>query len=94
MTSLLPSNLQTMTLQGLYGCLLTHELEIRQRKGQTKNSKTKSLALISSNRVRSIESKPKLESDITEEDSDEEEGNLAELHELSEPITMLAMKYK
>ena len=47
-------DLESMTLQALYGNLLTHELEVEQRQGNRKELKSKSVALLSVNPNRQV----------------------------------------
>ena len=87
-------NLQLMTLAALYGNLLTHELELQQRKNQTKESRNKPLALVSSEVVQPVSLKA-----VQKEESDEEEedegGSWEEFQdELNESMAMLVKKYK
>ena len=63
-------NLQAMTLQGLYGNLLTHDLELQQRKSHNKEAKNKYVALFSADENQSLATKSR---HVQEEDSEEED---------------------
>ena len=64
-------NLQAMTLAGLYGNLLTHDLELQQRRNQSKEVKNKSMALVSSEAVKPVALKT---AQVEEYDEEKEEG--------------------
>ena len=82
-----------MTLAGLYGNLLTHDLELQQRRNQTKDVKNKSMALVSSEVVKPVAHKiTQVEED---DEKDEEDGSWEEFQkELNESMAMLVRKYK
>ena len=62
-----------MSLQALHRKLLTHELEVQQRKSQMNESKNKSLALVSIDKVKLVVTRPRLVEEEEEENSKKEE---------------------
>ena len=82
-----------MNLAGLYGNLLTHDLELQQSKNQTKDVKNKSMALVSSEVVKPVAHKI---TQVEEDDEEDEEGGSWEEFqvELNESMAMLVRKYK
>ena len=87
--------MQVMTLQGLYRNLLTYELELQQNTGQAKEAKNKSVALVSTNRVKSVFTKSRpVQEEESDEEEDEEYANCTDLQELNDYMAMLAKKYK
>ena len=68
-------DLQATSLQALYGNLLTYEFEVQQRKCQVKEAQNKSVALVSTNKVKSVVARPRQveeEGDIYDEEDENE----------------------
>ena len=68
-------NLEEMTLQGLYGNLLTHEIKVQQRQRRIQEVKNKGMALLSIDNRKSVVARPRLmeEEDNSDEEEDENE---------------------
>ena len=91
-----------MSLQSLYGNLLTHELEVEQRQGNTKELKSKSVALLSTDRKSTGKSastdNPRhavFVDDSDDEETESDQFNVEhELKTMNDSLVLLKMRYK
>ncbi|RWX52567.1 hypothetical protein EDI28_27045, partial [Photobacterium chitinilyticum] len=89
-----------MTLQAVYGNLLTHELEVEQRQANLKELKNKSDDLLSADPKSAGKSKLAGKSVIVSDDSEEEEPEANqlnvenELKNMNDSLALLTMRYK